>query len=196
MRIAVLASGEGTTLQAVADAIQEGRLDAELSVVVSNNSNSGALARAAALQVPAHHLSSVTHPEPTELDSAICNVLSEREVNLVVLAGYMKKIGPLTLSRFAGRILNTHPALLPRHGGKGMYGRRVHEAVLASGDVETGVSVHLVDAEYDTGATIAQARCPVSAGISVEELERQVRELERRFLCFTLQQISHGEITL
>ena|SRR6185369_601151 len=196
MRIAVMASGEGTTLQALVDAIAEGRLQGQMVAIISNNGQSGAIARAAAHGIPFAHLSGVTHPEPALLDAAICRMLTEAGADVVVLAGYMKKIGPQTLERFAGRIINTHPALLPRHGGKGMYGRRVHEAVLASGDASTGVSVHLVDAEYDTGPVIAQATCPVPVGATVDALESQVQALEKAFLCATLERIARGEIPL
>ncbi|RYD66750.1 MAG: phosphoribosylglycinamide formyltransferase, partial [Verrucomicrobiaceae bacterium] len=190
MRVAVLASGEGTTLQALIDAVHDRRLDAQVVVVISNNRESGALRRASAAGSSTVHLSSVTHPEPEALDAAICRTLSEPETDVVVLAGYMKKIGPQTLGRFSGKIINTHPSLLPRHGGKGMYGRRVHDAVLASGENETGVSVHLVDSEYDTGSVIAQVRIPILPNTTAESLEREVQALEREFLCTTLQKIS------
>lgn len=196
IRIAVLASGEGTTLQSILDSIRQQRLLATIGLVISNNRNSGALVRAASAGLPWAHLSGVTHPDPDQSDRAICAALIEHRIDAVVLAGYMKKIGPRTLDRFSGRILNTHPSLLPRHGGKGMYGRRVHEAVLASSDVETGVSVHLVDGEYDTGPVIAQTRLPVPTDATVESLEREVQQLERQFLCETLQQISSGCIAL
>jgi phosphoribosylglycinamide formyltransferase-1 len=196
MRIAVLASGEGTTLQSIVDAIRARRLDAQVVLVVSNNRNSGALERAAAAAIPTAHLSGVTHPDPDKLDQAICAALLKSRADVVVLAGYMKKIGRRTLEKFAGRVLNTHPSILPRHGGQGMYGRRVHDAVLASGDAETGVSVHLVDAEYDTGPVIAQTRVPVQAGIAVEQLEQAVQALERLFLCATLQRVACGQLAL
>jgi phosphoribosylglycinamide formyltransferase-1 len=191
-----MASGEGTTLQALIDAIAGGRLQSQVVAVVSNNGQSGAIVRAAAHGIPFAHLSGVTHPEPALLDAAICSFLTEARAHVVVLAGYMKKIGPQTLERFAGRIINTHPALLPRHGGKGMYGRRVHEAVLASGDTSTGASVHLVDAEYDTGPVIAQATYLVPIGATIDTLESQVQALERSLLCSTLARIAVGEIPL
>jgi phosphoribosylglycinamide formyltransferase 1 len=195
-RLAVLASGEGTTLQSLIDSIDAGQLEAQVAVVVCNNRGSGALAKAAAAGIPFAHLSAVTHPEAAALDAAIRSVLEQHGVEIVVLAGYMKKIGPQTLARFSGRIINTHPSLLPRHGGKGMHGRHVHEAVLAGGDAHTGVSVHLVDAEYDTGRVLAHSRIPVPPQATVEMLEREVRTLERQFLCTTLQRIARGEIAL
>jgi len=186
VRIGILASHEGTTLQAVLDAIADGRLAAVVAVVISNNGGSGALRRAREAGVPAVHLSSATHPDPDELDREIRAALTSRQVDLVFLAGYMKKLGRHVLRDFGGRIWNTHPALLPRYGGQGMYGRRVHEAVLAAGDTETGASIHLVDAEYDTGRVIAQCRVPVLAGDSVDDLAARVQASERELIVQTL----------
>jgi phosphoribosylglycinamide formyltransferase-1 len=186
MRIAVLASHEGTTLQAILDAIAEGKLRAKMAVVVSNNGESGALKRARAAGVLAVHLSSVTHPDSRHLELAILETLRGANVDLVVLAGYLKKLGASVLEAFSGRIVNTHPALLPKFGGPGMHGKRVYEEVLTAGDSETGVSLHLVDAEYDTGRVIAQCRVPVFAGDSIESLASRVQEREREFVVETL----------
>jgi len=123
------------------------------------------------------HLSSAIHPEPEVLDGAILSALRAHGVDMVLLAGYLKKLGPQVLQEFRGRLLNTHPALLPKYGGQGMSGRRIHEALLAAGDVEAGAPVHLVDAEYDTGAVIAQCRVPVRPGGSAESLS--ARALDR-----------------
>lgn len=196
MRIAVLASGEGTTLQAILDAVAVGVLGAEVALVVSNNRDAGALRRARAAGVPALHMSKVTCNGEDALDRAMCGALQESRADVVILAGYMCKVGPQTLRRFSGRILNTHPALLPRHGGRGMYGRRVHEAVIASGDAESGVSVHIVDAEYDSGPVIAQCRVPLEIGETVDTLEAKVHVAEKRLLCNVLQKIADGQILL
>jgi phosphoribosylglycinamide formyltransferase-1 len=194
MRLGILASHEGTTLQAVLDAVAEGRLSARVAIVIGNNRESGALRRAGAAGVLATHLSSVTHPDPEELDRAILKALSDAQVDVVLLAGYMKKLGPKVLQGYAGRIVNTHPALLPKFGGKGMYGDRVHQAVLASGDAETGVSIHLVDAEYDTGPVLAQCRVPVLRGDSVTDLAARVQAREREFLVETLAKMAAGDL--
>jgi phosphoribosylglycinamide formyltransferase-1 len=190
MKLGILASHEGTTMQAVLDAVAAGTLAADVAVVISNNSDSGALRRARAAGVPAVRLSSVTHPDPEALDRAILEALTGAGVEVVLLAGYMKKLGARVLRAYRGRILNTHPALLPRFGGQGMYGNRVHEAVLAAGESETGVSVHLVDAEYDTGPVLAQCRVPVLPGDSVETLAARVQASERTFLVETLAEIA------
>ena len=154
MRIGILASHEGTALQAIIDASIAGELPAQVVTVISNNRDSGALQRARAAGIAVHHLSSQTHPDPKVLDAAICRALIEHGV--VVFAGYMKRLGSQTLARFRGRVLNTHPSLLPKFGGQGMYGLHVHRAVLAAGEEKTGASVHLVNDEYDGGTVIAQ----------------------------------------
>src|SRR4029453_2801536 len=121
------------------------------------------------------HLSSRTHRDPATLDAAIREVLVAAAVDVVFLAGYMKRLGPFVLGTFQGRILNTHPALLPRFGGRGMYGDRVFEAVLDAGEAESGVSIHLVDREYDTGPIVRQCKVPVLRDDSVDDLKARVR---------------------
>jgi phosphoribosylglycinamide formyltransferase-1 len=193
MHLAVFASHSGTTLQAIIDAVRSGRLPARIEVVISNNREARALQRARAAGMRAVHLSSVTHPDPAALDAAILATLREREVDTVFLAGYMKKLGPAVLGSYAGRIFNTHPALLPKHGGRGMYGNRVHEAVLAAKEAETGASIHLVDADYDTGRVVAQCRVPVLPTDSVETLAARVQERERELVVDTLARLAAGE---
>jgi phosphoribosylglycinamide formyltransferase-1 len=186
MNLGILASHEGTTLQAILDAVTSGKLGITVAVVISNNRSSGALRRAAAAGVPAVHLSSATHPDPGDLDQAILKALQDARADTVFLAGFLKKLGPAVLSTFRGRILNTHPALLPKFGGQGMFGARVHEAVLASGDAETGVSIHLVEADYDSGPVVAQCRVPVVAGDSIADLAARVQAREKEFVVETL----------
>jgi len=196
LRIGVLASHEGTTLQAILDACAAASIAAQVAVVISNNGGSGALRRAHAAGVEAIHLSSKTHPAPGALDAAIVDALEAAGVEVVMLAGYMKKLEPGLLQRFQGRILNTHPALLPKFGGHGMYGLRVHEAVLRAGERETGPSVHLVDAEYDTGRVLEQARVPVEPGDTSETLAARVQQRERRLVVDVLGRIATGELEL
>jgi phosphoribosylglycinamide formyltransferase-1 len=193
-RIGILASHHGTTLQAIIDACQAGSLTATLAVVLTNNSQSGAAQRAQRYAIPCHHLSGQTHSTPEALDRAICATLEQHQVTLVLLAGYMKKLGPYTLKHFRGRVLNTHPALLPKFGGHGMYGGRVYEAVLAAGEAMTGVSVHVVEAEYDQGPVIAQCEVPVLAGDTVATLTSRVQERERRFVVEVIQAIVEGRM--
>jgi phosphoribosylglycinamide formyltransferase-1 len=196
LRIAVLASGSGTTLQAVIDATENGELDARVVAVISNNSASGALERARRHGIPPHHLSSRTHADPDALDRAIAAALATHRPDLVLLAGYMKKLGAHTLRAYRGRILNTHPSLLPRHGGAGLYGGRVHAAVIAAGERTTGVSVHLVDGDYDTGPVIAQCEVPVEKRDDATTLAARVQAVERGFLIQVLQGIADRSIAL
>lgn len=194
--IGVLASHEGTTLQAILDACAARAIPAQVVVVISNNGGSGALRRARAVGAEALHLSSKTHPEPGALDSAIVAALKARDVEVVMLAGYMKKLEVGLLERYHGRIINTHPSLLPRFGGHGMYGLRVHAAVLGAGEAESGSSVHLVDAEYDTGRVLEQARVPVLPGDTPETLAARVQERERRLVVDVLGAIARGDLEL
>jgi phosphoribosylglycinamide formyltransferase-1 len=191
-----LASHGGSNLLAILTAIQEGRLPARAGVVISNNSGSGALEHARRFGVPARHLSSHTHPDPDALDRAILAALREHGATLVVLAGYMRRLGPRTLAAYAERVLNIHPALLPAFGGQGMYGLRVHEAVLAAGVRVSGCTVHLVTAEYDQGAVVAQERVPVQPGDTPETLQARVLEQEHRLYAETLRRIAAGELRL
>lgn len=196
LRIGVLASHEGTTLQSIIDACGQGRIDGRVVAVISNNSGSGALRRAAAAGIETFHLSLMTHSSVDSLDAAICGALRRVGADVVFLAGYMKRLGPRTLAAFPARILNTHPALLPKFGGKGMFGDRVFEAVLAAGEAESGASVHLVDAEYDTGAVVRQERILVLDGDTVESLKARVQACEREAVVNTLAAVASGALVL
>ncbi|HEY6455295.1 MAG TPA: phosphoribosylglycinamide formyltransferase [Steroidobacteraceae bacterium] len=194
MNIAVLASGEGTTLQAVLDACASGRLAARVAVVISNNAAAGALRRARGAGVPTRHLSAASAGGAGAQDQALSKTLVEFAPDLVLLAGYMKRLGPLTLAHFAGRIINTHPALLPQFGGQGMYGLNVHRAVLAAGLKMSGASVHWVDENYDTGAVIAQVRVPVESGDSAQSLAARVQAAERELVIEVLAAAASGRL--
>ena len=184
LRLAALASGGGTNLQAIIDACKRGDLNAEVRVVISNNSGSRALQRARDEGIPAYHLSAATHPN--SLDNEICRTLEKHHVDLVLLAGYMRLLGPATLAHYHNRVLNSHPALLPRFGGKGMYGSNVHQAVLDAGETVTGVTIHYVDEQYDHGPTLAQCEVPVLPDDTLGTLEERVKNRERRFWIETL----------
>jgi phosphoribosylglycinamide formyltransferase-1 len=196
MNIGFLASHGGSNMQAIIDACKSGKLQASPAVVISNNSNSGAIGRAKTEGVPYYYLSGKTHPGPGELDDAILDAFLRHSVDIVVLAGYMKKLGPKILTHFRGRILNVHPALLPKFGGEGMFGIHVHEAVIAAGEKESGVTIHFVDEQYDTGAILAQTRVPVMPDDTPETLAARVLEQEHILYAETLQRIVTGEIPL
>ena len=193
IRIAVLASHGGSVLQAVIDAIEAENLPAQLVLVISNNSRAPALKRAIAHGVATIHLSNTTHPHGDDLDREMARVLKTSNPDWILLAGYMKRLGPQTLAAFRNKIINTHPALLPKHGGKGLYGRKVHQAVLDAGDSESGATVHLVENEYDSGPILSQVRVPVKASDSVESLELRVQVAERNLIIATLIELAeHG----
>ncbi|MGH8226546.1 MAG: phosphoribosylglycinamide formyltransferase [Steroidobacteraceae bacterium] len=193
MNIAVLASHEGTTLQAVLDACAAGTIAGGVTLVIGNNPVSGALRRARAAAVPALCLSGATHPDPEALDRAICAALEAHAIDIVLLAGYMKRLGRQTLARFAGRLINTHPALLPKFGGRGMFGAAVHRAVLAAGERLSGASVHLIDGEYDSGPLIAQATVGVREADTADSLAARVQQVERALVVRVLAEIASGE---
>jgi phosphoribosylglycinamide formyltransferase 1 len=193
VNIGVLASHEGTTLQAVLDACADGRIAARVALVVSNNAASGALRRARQAGVETLHLSGATHPDPTELDRAICDALRAHAIDVVLLAGYMKRLGPATLAAFPGRIVNTHPALLPKFGGRGMHGMAVHRAVLASPETASGATIHLVESAYDSGPVLAQVSVPVERPQTAESLAARVQEAERALVVRFLAEIAGGD---
>ena len=192
IRLAVLASHEGSTLQALIDACAAQSLDAEVVLVVSNNSKSGSLRRAVAANIDNRHISTKTHGSEDAANHAIANALADAEVDWVLLLGYMKKMDEAILGRFSGRIINTHPALLPNFSGQGFFGRKVHEAVHAAGVSMTGATLHFVGCEYDTGPVIAQIQVPVLPGDNVDDIEQRVKTAERKLLVDTLQRICLG----
>ena len=194
--LGILASHGGSNLQAIMDACDNGSLKANVAVVVSNNSGSSAMRRARKSGIPAYHLSSSTHSDDGDLDVAIKNILKKYNVDLIILAGYMKKIGPSVLRTFHNRVINSHPALLPKYGGKGMYGDRVHKAVVKAKSTETGISIHLVDEHYDHGPIIRQKILAVDSAEGVEFVKKKVQKHEHRFWVTTLNKIQKGEIDL
>ena len=186
MNIAAMASHGGSILQAVIDACEDGSLAATVTLVISNNSDAMALKRAKKHGIDTLHLSARTHGNADELDEALTAALGEAKADWILLAGYMKKLGPRTLGAYRNRILNTHPSLLPKYGGQGLFGRNVHQAVLDAGDTESGATVHLVAEEYDSGPILSQVRVQVKSDDSVESLEGRVKSAERNLIVATL----------
>jgi len=181
LNIGVLVSGGGSNLQAILDATRTPLLSfARIAVVISNKPGVFALERADRAGVAAVVLEPRAFPSRETYYAAVIRHLEERGVDLVCLAGFLLKLEPNIVTRFKDRILNIHPALLPKHGGKGMYGHFVHESVLRSGDAETGCTVHLVDNEFDHGEIIQQRRVPVDSGDTAEALAARVLKEEHR----------------
>jgi len=190
LKIGVLASGGGSNLQSIIDRSHEGSLSADIIVVISNNSAAKALDRARSHGIEAIHVSSVTEGSDEGVDKRIAEEMRSRDVDIVVLAGYMKKIGPELLKAYDARIINIHPALLPKFGGKNMYGIRVHEAVITAGEKESGPTVHIVDGRYDHGRILGQEKVPVLPDDTPDTLQKRVLEKEHKILPDTIQQIA------
>lgn len=173
-RLAVLASGRGSNLQAIVDhfdSLARERV-AKVVLVASNRADSPALLRAATASIDIAHFNAAD--DGTEL----LDLLKKHRIDLVVLAGYLKRIPSKVIREYSGRMINIHPALLPAFGGEGMYGARVHEAVIAAGAKESGVTVHLVDDEYDRGPIVAQWRIPVEPSDTADKLAARVLNVE------------------
>jgi phosphoribosylglycinamide formyltransferase-1 len=194
LRLGFLASGGGSSAQAIVDAIARGDLAAEARLLVSNRREAPALVWAAARGVPHRHIATAADPEAADI--ALAAALVGAEVELLVLSGYLRQLGPRTLEAYAGHILNIHPGPLPQFGGHGMYGARVHRAVIAAGVAESAIVIHLVDEEYDRGPEIARRTVPVDPGDTAETLEARVRGLEPGFFVETLQRIASGDLAL
>ena len=173
-RLAVLASGRGSNLQAIIDHFDNLARErvANVVLVASNRADSPSLLRAATASIDTASFN------PNDDGSELLALLQKFRIDLVVLAGYLKRIPPMVIGEYTGRIINIHPALLPAFGGEGMYGARVHEAVIASGATETGVTVHLVDDEYDRGPILAQWRVRVDKSDTAETLAARVLNVE------------------
>lgn len=180
MNIAVFASGRGSNLKAILDAINEGRLKAKVVVVISNNSKAGALEIARSYGIDALHISMRQFENEDEYVRKILSELKSRNVELIVLAGYMKKIPDKIVNEYRNRILNIHPALLPSFGGRGMYGLNVHKAVIDYGVKITGVTVHIVDEEYDHGPIVIQKPVEVKDDDTPETLAERVLKVEHK----------------
>ena len=196
MRIAVFASGSGSNFQSIIDAAASGALKADLALCVSNRETCGAFDRARTAGIPTLHLDPRDFAEESEYVAALLDGLKQHDVDFIALAGYLRKIPSDVVRAFRGRITNIHPALLPAHGGPGMYGMHVHRAVLASGDSHSGATVHFVDEDYDTGPIILQDTVPVMPGDSAEELAARVLRAEHRLYPAALEAVASGRTRL
>jgi phosphoribosylglycinamide formyltransferase-1 len=195
MRLGILVSGRGSNLEAVLDAIGSGGLPGvEAAVVIANRPGIRALEVAARSGVPWRLLALDDFPSGEARDEAIGRALAASACDLALLAGYDQVLGPSYFTAFAGRTINIHPSLLPLHGGRGMVGLAVHEAVLAAEEAETGVTIHDVTPVLDAGPAIMQVRVPVLPGESPAELAERVLEIEHQALVEVLRQLS-GSMT-
>lgn len=185
-KIAILASGSGSNAENIARYFS-GSDFATVSFIIANNPNAYVLERAKNLGIEA---AVVTKSEFMEADSVI-SMLKEREIDFVVLAGFLLLVPKKLIQAFPGRIVNIHPALLPKHGGKGMYGDNVHKAVVACGDKESGITIHLIDEEYDKGTTFFQAKCDVLPTDTPDDVAAKVHALEYEHFPHVIEEILH-----
>lgn len=190
-RLAVLASGSGSNVQAIHDDLvrRGAAASADLGLVISDRAEAGALARARGWKVPAVHL-------PREASDTLGVLLTVHRITHVALAGYLRLIPIDVVRTYAGRMVNVHPALLPAFGGPGMYGQRVHEAVLAAGVRVSGPTVHFVSEQYDAGAIIAQWPVPVHTADTAGTLAARVLEAEHRVFPWCIAALTSGHIAL
>lgn len=194
LKLGFLASNNGSSMQAVVQAIEAGALAAEARLVVSNKRETAALAFAEAHDVPTEVIP--TAKDPAAADARLAAALRGAGIELVVLSGYLRKLGPKTLAAYRGRVLNIHPGPLPRFGGQGMYGRRVHEAVAAAGLRASEVTVHLVDGEYDHGPTLMALPVPLAAGDDAATIEAKVTGAEAGVFVDVIRRLTDGSLKL
>ena len=196
LRLAVLASGRGSNFQAILDAVDRRELDVEVAVCISDRPEAGALARAASRGIPTAVLHPKSYDDYGRYTDDLLRTLEEHRSTFIVLAGYLKMIPTEVVSAFRGRILNIHPALLPAFGGHGMYGRRVHEAVIEYGVHWTGATVHLVEEDYDTGPIVLQEIVPVYPDDTPDDVAARVLEVEHRIYPAAVRLFAQGRIAL
>lgn len=187
--LVVFASGNGTTLQSIIDAIEKGDLQATIELVVSDKSDAYALQRAKKSNIPTY---CIQNKEMPTIDTELDILLQNYSVDLIVLAGYLKMIGPNLIQHY--RIINTHPSLLPNYGGRGMYGMKVHIAVTEAKEVFTGPTIHFVNNEYDKGNIIVQTKVEVKSTDTPEIVSAKVQAIEKIQLVETLKQFIAGKI--
>ncbi|NLG03281.1 MAG: phosphoribosylglycinamide formyltransferase [Clostridia bacterium] len=196
MNITVFASHGGSDMQAIIDGCKANKINADVCAVISNNADSKAVERAKKEEIPVYCLGPKEIADPLELEQKMLEVLKKHQTDFIFLAGYMRKLGDSILREYHNRVFNIHPALLPKYGGKGMYGIHVHEAVIAAGDHETGVTIHRVNDQYDSGDIIAQTKVAVMDTDTPETLAARVLEREHTFLVEIVKKIADGEVKL
>lgn len=196
MKLVVFASGGGSNFEAICTAIDDNRLDAEVVALVSDRESAGALRKARDRSIDTVVLKPGDFESHDLFAEALASFAEDRGGDFVALAGYLRRIPEAFVSSFQNRIVNIHPSLLPAFGGKGMYGARVHQAVLDYGAKWTGVTVHLVDNSYDTGPVVMQDVVPVHPGDSADSLGSRVLVSEHRIYPKALQAFATGRVTV
>lgn len=181
--MAILASGAGTNAERITRYFVE-RKTAEVALIITNKEQAGVVKRAEQLNIPCRLITSKEFKE-----GKVSNYLLEQQIDFIVLAGFLLRIPDDILHHYPNRIVNIHPSLLPKYGGKGMYGQHVHEAVLASGDKESGITIHYIDEHYDEGDIILQIKCPVLPDDTPETLANRVHQLEYEYFPKVIEQL-------
>jgi len=194
LQLGVFASGRGSNFSALLKAIAEDRLNAQVRLLVSNRSDAGALGTALEQGIPTKILSSADFSSGDRFVKTLLFELRKHGVDFIALAGYLKKVPMEVIREYRHRIVNIHPALLPSFGGKGLYGHVVHEAVLNHGCKITGVTVHIVDEQYDHGPIVAQRSVPVKEDDTADSLAERVLQMEHRLYAETLQLFAEGKV--
>ncbi len=194
MNIAVFASGRGSNFQAILNAIDAGLLPARIVVLISNKSDAGVMEIARAHNIPTQHLSQRMFPSEEALSDAMLEALDKNHTEFIALAGYLKKIPAQVIRQYRNRIVNIHPALLPSFGGEGMYGHRVHEAVIASGEKVSGATIHLVDEEYDRGPIVLQKTVAIAQDDTADSLAVKVLKIEHEIFPLALKAFAEGRV--
>jgi len=177
IKIGILSSYNGSGYISIKKACEDGILNAKIVLVISNNSDANVLKDASSNDIPNFTINQKKYPDE-DLDEKITNLMLEYNCDYIFLSGYMKKLGQKIVSTYENKIINSHPALLPNFGGKGMYGRFVHEAVVKAKAKQSGVTIHYVNNEYDKGEFILQNRLDIKENESVDSVENRVKELE------------------
>ena len=191
-KLGILVSGRGSNMTAIIDACEQGYLLANVEIVISDNPDAEALTIAKERKISTIHFDTPVCKNLRLLDTSICEVLRNYEVDFVLLAGYMKMVGSLVLSAFEGKILNVHPSLLPKHGGQGMYGINVHRAVIDAGEKKSGATIHLVNSDYDKGKILGQKSVIVDKDDTPDSLAKKVLKIEHSLYVETLKKIIEG----
>jgi len=192
-KIAVFISGGGSNLQSLIDATKAGKLSAEITLVVSNKKKAYGLERARNCGIDTFVYKIKKYPSKEDAARDLYEMLKEYEIGYIALAGYLQLLPELVVKKYRNKITNIHPALLPKYGGKGMYGHHVHEKVLKSGDSESGVTVHLVDEIYDNGRLLMQEKVPVKDDDTPETLAARVLKIEHKIYPIALENLINGK---
>jgi len=196
MKLAVFCSGGGSNFQSIVDSAERGDLACDIVLCLCNKENTGALDRAARHNIPSIVLNPKMYDDEALYTAGLLDILDSYSTNFIALAGYLLKIPPTVVRKYHNRMLNIHPALLPSFGGKGLYGRRVHEAALSYGVRWSGVTIHIVDENYDTGPVVLQQPVPVLPGDTPEILAARVLKVEHQLYPRALRLFAEGRVTV